>query len=109
MEDIKFDDFKKMELKVAQIKAVEDVEGADKLYKLTVDIGEERQLIAGIKLHYSKEELVGKKIAMVANLEPRTIRGVLSHGMLLAASNADKSKVVLLTLDKDIENGSSIS
>jgi len=109
MDNITFDDFLKVDLRVAEIKVCEDVEGADKLYKLTIDIGEERTIVAGIKLYYSKEELVGKKIAVVANLEPRKLRGILSHGMLLAASNEDKSSVVLLTLDKDIPNGSRIS
>jgi methionyl-tRNA synthetase len=109
MDNITFDDFLKVDLRVAEIKACEDVEGADKLYKLTIDVGEERTIVAGIKLYYSKEELIGKKIAVVANLEPRKLRGVLSHGMLLAASNEDKSSVVLLILDKDIPNGSRIS
>jgi methionyl-tRNA synthetase len=109
MDNITFDDFLKVDLRVAEIKTVEDVEGADKLYKLTIDIGEERTIVAGIKLHYSKEELVGKKIAVVTNLEPRKLRGILSHGMLLAASSEDKSSVVLLALDKDIPNGSRIS
>ncbi|HTY12819.1 MAG TPA: methionine--tRNA ligase subunit beta [Candidatus Omnitrophota bacterium] len=106
-----FDEFKKIELKVAEIKAVEDIEGADKLYKLGIDLGDEqRTLVAGIKLHYpEKEALIGKKIAVVSNLEPRALRGVTSHGMLLAASTPDKSAVVLLTLDKDIPNGSTIS
>ena len=109
MENITFDHFQKMDLRVAEIKTCEDIEGADKLYKLTIDIGEERQIVAGIKLYYSKEELVGKKIAVVSNLEPRKLRGITSHGMLLAASNEDKSSVVLLVLDKDIPNGSRIS
>jgi methionyl-tRNA synthetase len=109
MDNITFDDFLKVDLRVAEIKACEDVEGADKLYKLTIDVGEERTIVAGIKLYYSKEELIGKKIAVVANLEPRKLRGILSHGMLLAASNEDKSSVVLLILDKDIPNGSRIS
>ena len=109
MDNITFDDFLKVDLRVAEIKACEDVEGADKLYKLTIDVGEERTIVAGIKLYYSKEELIGKKIAVVTNLEPRKLRGILSHGMLLAASNEDKSSVVLLTLDKDIPNGSKIS
>jgi methionyl-tRNA synthetase len=109
MDNITFDDFQKTDLRVAEIKTCEDVEGADKLYKLTIDVGEERTIVAGIKLYYSKEELVGKKIAVVTNLEPRKLRGILSHGMLLAASNEDKSSVVLLTLDKDIPNGSRIS
>lgn len=109
MDNITFDDFVKMDLRVAEIKVCEDIPGADKLYKLTIDIGEERTIVAGIKLYYSKEELVGKKIAMVANLEPRKLRGIESHGMLLAASSEDKSSVVLLTLDRDIANGSKIS
>ena len=109
MENIPFDDFAKIELKVAQIKACEDIEGADKLYRLIIDVGEERQIVAGIKQHYAKEELIGKKIVIVANLEPRKLRGNVSHGMLLAASNEDKTSVVLLTLDRDIPNGSSVS
>ena len=109
MENISFDYFKGMDLRIAEIKVCEDVAGADRLYKLTIDAGEERQIVAGIKAYYSKEELVGKKIVIVANLEPRTLRGIASHGMLLAASNADKSAVVLLTPDKDIPNGSSVS
>ncbi len=109
MDNITFDDFIKVDLRVAEIKACEDIEGADKLYKLTIDMGEERLIVAGIKQYYTKEELTGKKIAVVANLEPRKLRGILSHGMLLAASNEDKSSVVLLTLDKAIPNGSKIS
>jgi methionyl-tRNA synthetase len=109
MENITFDDFKKLDLRVAEIKACEDVKGADRLYHLTIDLGEERHIVAGIKGHYEKEELIGKKIIIVANLEPRTIRGITSHGMLLAASNSDKSSVVLVVADKEIPNGSSVS
>jgi len=109
MDNITFDDFVKIDLKVAEIKACEDIEGADKLYKLTIDIGEERTIAAGIKQYYSKEELIGKKIAVVANLESRKLRGIMSHGMLLAASSDDRSSIVLLTLDKDIPNESKIS
>ncbi len=109
MENIGFNDFLKLDLSVAEIKSCEDLPGADKLYKLTIDVGEERTIVAGIKQHYTKEELVGKKIAIVANLEPRKLRGVISHGMLLAASNEDNTSIVLLTLDKDIPNGSRIS
>jgi len=109
---INFDDFKKVELKVGEIKSVEDIEGADKIYKITVDLAEEapRTLVAGIKLHYpDKEALIGKKVAVVTNLEPRAMRGVTSQGMILAASTPDKSSVVVLTLDRDIPNGSTIS
>lgn len=109
MENITIDDFLKVDLRVAEIKACEDLPGADKLYKFTIDIGEECTIVAGIKQYYTKEELIGKKIAVVANLEPRKLRGVMSHGMLLAASNEENTSVVLLTLDKNIPNGSRIS
>lgn len=109
MANISFDDFKKVELTVGEIKTVEDIEGADKIYKVTVDVGEERTLVAGVKPWYQKEELVGKKVAIVTNLEPRKIRGVESHGMVLAASTSDRSQLTILILDKDIPNGSSIS
>jgi len=109
MENITFDYFQKMDIRVAEIKECEDIPGADKLYKLSIDIGEERTIVAGIKQYYDKEALIGKKIAVIANLEPRKLRGILSHGMLLAASNDDKSSVVLLTLDRAIPNGCKIS
>jgi methionyl-tRNA synthetase len=109
MDNITFDDFAKIDLRVAEIKACDDIEGADKLYRLTIDVGEEREIAAGIKQHYTKEELVGKKIIIVANLEPRKLRGIMSHGMLLAASTEDKSSIILLTPDKDIANGSKVS
>jgi methionyl-tRNA synthetase len=109
MENVTFDQFKTMDLRVAEIKSAEDIEGADKLYKLTIDVGEERTLVAGIKLFYTKEELVGKKIVIVANLEPRALRGVTSHGMLLAASTEDKSALTLITVDRNIPNGSKVS
>lgn len=109
MENITFDHFKTMDLRVGQIKSCEDIEGADKIYKITIDMGEERTVVAGIKLFYTKEELIGKKIVVVTNLEPRTLRGVTSHGMLLAASTEDKSSLTLITVDKDIPNGSKVS
>jgi methionyl-tRNA synthetase len=109
MDNITFDDFIRLDLRVAEIKTCEDIPGADKLYKLTIDIGEERTIVAGIKQYYTKEELLGKKIAVITNLEPRKIRGITSHGMLLAASTEDKSAVVLLTLDHEVPAGSRIS
>lgn len=109
MDNIFYNDFAKLDLRVAQIKAVEDIEGADRLYKLLIDIGEERTIVAGVKAFYSKEELVGKKIAVLANLEPRTLKGVESRGMLLAASLDDKSALGLLVLDKDLPVGAKIA
>ncbi len=109
MENVSFDQFKQLDLRVAQIKNCDDIQGADRLYKLTIDMGEERQIVAGIKGHYTKEELIGRKIIVLANLEPRTIRGLTSHGMLLAASDQAKTAIVLITTDKDIPNGSTVS
>lgn len=109
-ENIGFDDWSKLDLRVAEIKDVEDIEGADKLYKLKLDAGElgERIICAGIKEHYSKKELKGKKIIYFANLAPRKLRGIDSQGMLLAVSTEDHGKVVLLAPEKDIESGSRI-
>lgn len=109
MENITYEEFQRMDLRVAEIKACEDIQGADKLYKLTIDMGEERVIVAGIKKYYTKDELIGKKIVVVANLEPRKLRGILSHGMLLAATDSTKDMVVLLTPDKDVSNGSKVS
>ena len=105
---ITYNDFTKLNLIVAQIKQAEEIEGADKLYKLTLDDGSEnpRTICAGIKQHYTKEELKNKSIIIIANLEPRTLRGIESQGMLLAASNEDHTKVILLTPDQDISPGS---
>ena len=101
---------------MAEIKAAEDIEGADKLYKLAIDSGkdlpagrQERTIVAGIKPFYSKDELVGKKIVVVTNLEPRTLRGIESRGMLLAASTEDRSSLTLITVDRQMPNGSKIS
>jgi methionyl-tRNA synthetase len=100
-------DFQKLEIRIGSVKSVEDVEGADKLYALKVDIGgETRQLVAGLKGTYSKEDISGKKIAVLTNLDPANIRGVESQGMLLAAQEGDK--VVLLTVDRDIPDGARI-
>jgi len=104
---ITFDDWQKINLIVAQIKNVEEIQGADKLWKLTIDIGTEtRTICAGIKKFYSKAELFEKKIIIIKNLASRVMRGIESQGMLLAASNSDDSKVILLSPEKDIEVGS---
>ena len=110
METIKFDDFAKIDLRIAKIISAEKVEGADKLLKLIVSLGnEERQIVAGIAQHYSPEELIGKKIALVANLEPKKLRGVESQGMLLAAVKGNDEEIALLVPDKDIEEGTKVS
>ena len=109
---VEFSDWQKLDLRVAEIINVEDIEGADKLYKLTLDVGSEigeRVICAGIKEYYSKKELKGKKIVVFVNLKPRLMKGIESQGMLLAAVSDDHSKVVLISPEKDIENGCRIS
>lgn len=94
------------DLRVGVVKKVEDHPNADKLYILTVDIGEERRLVAGLKAFYSKEELIGKRIIVVKNLKKKKIRGVVSEGMLLAAD--DGSNVALLTTLHKVETGTKV-
>ena len=106
VEEITYDDFTKLDLRVGEILKAEEIEGADKLLKLTVDTGEERTIAAGVKEHYSKEELVGRQIIVICNLAPRTLKGVTSQGMLLAAGDG---KPHLLQPDEKVENGSQIS
>ena len=107
---INYEDFEKLDLRVAEIKQAEEIEGADKLYKLTLDDGTEepRTLCAGIKQHYSTEDLKGKKIIIIANIEPRKLRGIESQGMLLAASNDDHSEVSLIKPKTASATGSKI-
>ncbi|MBS3172320.1 methionine--tRNA ligase subunit beta [Candidatus Woesearchaeota archaeon] len=107
--EIEFEQWENMDLRVAEILDVEDHPNADKLYILKILIGEEeRTIVAGIRKYYSKEELIGRKIIVFANLKPVVLRGVKSEGMLLAASDENKENVVLLTVEKDIESGAKI-
>lgn len=103
---ITIDDFKKIDLRVAKIMEAERVEGSEKLIKLQVDMGEEkRQIVAGIGLAYNPEALIGKEIIVVANLEPRSLMGVESNGMLLAASS---DHPVLLQPEQEVAPGAMI-
>jgi methionyl-tRNA synthetase len=108
---VEFSDWEKIDLRVAEILDAEEIEGADKLYKLSLDLGElgERTVCAGIKKYYDKDELIGKKIIVFSNLAPRKLKGIESQGMILAAVNREEDKVVLLTPEKDIENGMKVS
>jgi len=104
---VNFADFEKMDLRVAEIKDVEDIEGADKLYKLEISLGSEsRTICAGIKQFYNKDELIGKKIIVLTNLASRKLRGIESQGMLLAASDKNHNKISLICPDQDMETGS---
>jgi methionyl-tRNA synthetase len=108
MENVSFDDFKKLDLRVAEIIEVKDHPNADKLVVLKVKVGEEeKQIVAGIKAFYRCEDLVGKKIIVVNNLEPIILRGEASQGMLLAARSNDDLGV--LTIDKNIPTGATVS
>jgi methionyl-tRNA synthetase len=106
-EFVNMDDVKKLGMVVAEVKTCERVEGADKLLKMTVDVGgEERPVVAGVAPWYEPEDLVGKKIVVVKNMQPATIRGAESRGMLLAAQHHDVVKV--LTLDGDLPAGAEV-
>ena len=104
---IKFDDFEKVEIKVAEVIAVEKVEGSDKLLKFELDAGDEghRQILSGIaKFYPDPQELVGLKLQIVANLKPRKMMGLLSQGMILSAES--DGKLTLLTVAPEVVNGS---
>lgn len=106
---ISIEEFSQIDLRVAEIKSVEDHPDADKLLVLKIDAGdgiEDRQLVAGIKGHYSPSELVGKKVIIVNNLTPAVLRGVESQGMLLAAQ--DGQDIVVLSPEKDVRAGAQV-
>jgi len=106
---IGIDDFVKVDLRVAQIVVAERIPKADKLLRLEVDLGyEKRQILSGIAEWYQPEELIGRKIVIIANLAPRKMRGLESHGMLLAASHGEHGKPVLATFGEEIALGSRI-
>lgn len=104
---ITFQDFQKLDIRIGTILEAEPIEGADKLYKLKVDLGDEkRELVAGIREEYSPEELKGKQIPILINLEPKTIRGIESKGMILAVEI--NGKAILIHPDKQVPNGAKI-
>lgn len=116
---IPFDDFIKLDLRVATVKSAEPHPNADRLLKVQLDDGtpEGRQVCAGIRQWYDPQSLVGKQVIIVANLEPRKIRGEISQGMILAASDvrsdatdeSDNRDVIVLTVDKPVKAGSIVS
>ncbi|OGM21697.1 methionine--tRNA ligase subunit beta [Candidatus Woesebacteria bacterium RIFCSPHIGHO2_01_FULL_38_9] len=107
MSPVTIEDFQKLDIRIAKVVKVEEIVGADKLLKLTLDVGElgERTIAAGIKEFYTSDELIGKLIVYLANLEPKILKGVESQGMLLAA---DSGEPVILQPEKDVAPGSKI-
>ena len=119
MSGLAFEEFKKTELRTAKILDVQEIPGADRLWKLLIDVGtEKKEIVAGIKQFYSREQLIGRSVIIVNNLTPSMIRGVESRGMLLAASAPvpppagqvpgakEEKRLVLLGLDQDLPPGS---
>lgn len=109
---ITYDDFVKLDLRVAAIIEAENHPNADKLICLKIDLGsEQRQIIAGLRSHYTPDQLIGKQIVVVANLAPRKMRGLESQGMLLAAHSQDESAdtLLIITPEKPANPGSEVS
>lgn len=105
-EIIKYEDFAKLDLRVGQIKEVTDIEQADKLYKIIADVGEDIQILSGIKEFFTKKELIGKQIIVLVNLEPRKMKGEVSYGMLLAVDG--ENGVNLLVPEKPVKVGEKV-
>jgi methionyl-tRNA synthetase len=107
--EVTYDDFAKLDLRVATVVACEKVEKADKLLKLTLEVGAEtRTVVSGIALHFSPEEVVGKQVLLLANLAPRKMRGIESQGMILMAEDAD-GKLVFMSPSNAVASGSGVS
>lgn len=104
---VSLEDFKKLELKIATIKEVQDHPNADRLYLIIIDLGDRtKQIVAGIKNSYSKEELLGKQVVVVDNLEPALLRGVESQAMLLASH--DQKGIAIITPQREMAPGSMV-
>jgi methionyl-tRNA synthetase len=108
-EDITYEDFSRLDIRIATIQAVEKVAKTKKLLKLTLDTGVEmRTVVSGIAEYYEPDEIVGKQVVFLANLKPKEIKGIESHGMILTASHANGT-LALIHPDKVINNGGIIS
>jgi methionyl-tRNA synthetase len=108
---ISFEQFKEVEIRVAEIVAAEKIKKSDRLLKLTVEAPEERTIVAGIAEHYEPEEIVGMQVLIVANLKPAKLMGVPSQGMVLAAKTEveGEERLVLTTVSKKVKTGSSVA
>lgn len=107
-EMIDYSEWKKLDIRVGEVKAAEDHPNADKLLILRVDVGEPRQLVAGLKGYYNPDDLVGRKVVVFVNLKPVKLRGIESQGMVLAAVDETTDTVSLLTIDQDAPIGARI-
>ncbi|MEE8358374.1 MAG: hypothetical protein V3R82_03080 [Candidatus Hydrothermarchaeales archaeon] len=105
-EEVNIEDFKKIDIRVGEITDVEEIENVENLYKVVVDVGEKKQIVVRTKPFYFSDQLMGKKVIVIANLEPTNILGMESQGRLLVAE--DNRTISLLTVDRDIENGTTI-
>src|SRR3954468_7053293 len=108
---IQYDDFAKLDLRVATVLECKPHANADKLLVLQIELGngERRQICAGLRQHYQPEQLVGKQIIVVANLAPRQMRGEISNGMLLAATDASTTRVIVITPGEQVAAGSKVN
>src|SRR5215218_2285933 len=108
---INYDDFAKLDLRVATVLECRPHANADKLLVLQIELanGERRQICAGLRQHYQPEQLVGKQIVVVANLEPRQMRGEVSQGMLLAATDPGTQRVIVVSPSETVQAGSKVS
>ncbi len=106
---ISLSDFKRIDLRIGEIVAAEPITGTDRLLKVQVDLGpEQRTLVAGLANSYTPHQLIRLKVIVVANLEPATICGVLSQGMMLGAGCSDGQDIALLTINKQVSNGTPV-
>ena len=108
-ENCTYDDFMKMDIRIGKILTAEKVEKSNKLLKMSVDTGIDiRTIVSGIAKHFTPEEVVGKQVSVLANLAPRKIMGVESHGMILLAENHD-GRLIFVTPESEVKNGSGVS
>lgn len=106
---VTLDDFRQMDLRVAQITGADRIAGTERLLRVTVDLGSERRdLVAGLAGHYRPEELLGLQVIVVANLLPATIRGVRSQGMILGVGCSDRRELALVTVNREAPNGARV-
>ncbi len=105
---ISFDDFKKLNIVVGTVENAEEIDGSEKLYKFGINLGDEiRQIIGGLKPSYAKDQLIGKQVLILENLEPQKLMGLESQGMILCASD-ENGKAIIITPEKPVNNGSQI-